>query len=486
MKRSKFDLDRRTFLKGAGVSIALPMLEAMIPSMVRAQTLNKPIIINWVWPNGLPLHYDQTTYGPNRNTYVPQWMVDYFPQGLSPKLKASLSIVGNSANNWLSGFGGGHFANSIGVYMGTNGKYQSLQHLYDAPGNGEDLMQETYDMRLARHFGIKPEEVVNVALSRASVGLRAVNSLSWYKDGDLHRSVFLDTLPAKLFERITGGANNATNDDKETRRKILLEKNSILSLIMDQTKALNARLGMEDRARVEEYLTGIEEAERKIASQAQALEGSGMGVSTCSAGNLTKPKDYRYAESIASESEFREKMETYLDLLTLSMQCGQHSIFGVIGGGAGNYGYRLDSRGIAWHPSSHYIADDPVNSDAHKNKRRAFGDFAKTQVDYFKGWMERLNQISQPDGTVLFDRVFATCTSYLGEAGHHGRGIPTFMMGTGGGRIPLHNGHVFTSDINGIPKGNIWLSVLRQMGVNETQFGKSTGTLKDFDKPHGA
>lgn len=481
MKRSKFDLDRRTLLKATGVSIALPLLEAMLPSMLRAQTASKPILINWVWPNGLPLHYDQATYGPNRKTYVPQWMLDHFKQGLSAKLKASSAIVGNSNHNWADKLGHGHFANSIGVYMGSNGKYKSLDHLYTAPGNGEDLMEETYDQRIARHFGIKPEETINIAMTKASRGERAINSLSWFKSGDRHQSVFLDTLPAKLFDRITGGTNN-TSSDKETRRKILLEKNSLLSLILDQTKALNARLGVEDRARVDEYLTGISEAEKKVVSEYAALEDDGTP-KVCQ-GSLSRPKDYKYAESIQSSSEYLEKIRIYMDLMTLSMECGQHSIFGVIGGGAGNYGFSLN--GKAWHPASHYIADTVYNSPEHNAGRKIFGDFAKMQVDLFKEWMEKLALKNQPDGSVLFDRVFATCTSYLGEAGHHTKGIPLFMLGTGGGRIPLHNSHTFTSDINGIPKANIWLSVLKQMGISDSQFGLSSGTLTDFNKPHGS
>lgn len=488
MKRSKFDLDRRTFIKASGVTLALPMLEAMIPTMLRAQAMPKPILINWVWPNGFPLHYkdSHSSYGPNWSTHVAQWLLDHYSQGLTPKLRSASSVVDNSLHNWTSGFGGGHFANSFGLYMGSKGKYKNLDHLYNAPGNGEDLMTETYDQRIARHFGIKPNETLNVGLTQASRSDRPINSLSWYRDGSLHRPVYLDTLPNKLFDRITGGVNNS-NADKEIRRKALLEKNSLLSLVMDQTKALKSRLGMEDRARVDEYLTGIEEAEKKVTGEVNNL-ASNTGTQSCSKQGMARPKDYVYKESISSQSEYMEKMQIYIDLMTLSMECGQHSVFGVIGGGAGNYGFRLN--GLSWHPVSHYIANLALNSPEHKRYRKTFGDFAKLQVDFFTSWMKRLSEIKQPDGSVLFDRVFATCTSYLGEAGHGVRGIPTMMMGTGGGRIPLHNGHVFkapkVSNIrtSGIPQANIWLSAMKQMGIQENKFGMSTGTLPEFGKAH--
>lgn len=530
MKKKKFEIDRRTMLKGTGIALALPFLEIMIPSVLRAQTLPKPNIIIFLWPDGLPPYYKDSEAGlfykdiNNMDSgangvkdFTPHYLVNHFRANMSADLKAASYLVGNSNHNWTSSGFGGHYGNSVGILTGgiDKRKYSSFDAFKNSGSNGDDFMMETFDQRIARHFGLKTLNALG-APGAGSIetfaNRRTVESISWYKsnDGQTVRPVYLDKQPRELFDRIVGGEVMTDQASIEARKRILQNKDTILSAVLEDIKKLQGRLGYEDKMRLEDYLTGVRELDSKTAAEVNNINNELS--KTCNS-TMTRPGEFNHTSG-GSATEYFKKLDLFRDLMTLSMECEMNHVHAISMAGSGSGLYLRSSRDVpngmpgyyhSWHAMSHWKfagggteSFDNVTAaeaEAHKRyQRETYAEYAMQATDYFKDWMERLIQKKRADGSTIFDNTFACATSFIGDGNSHSRnGIPVLMAGTAGGRIPKHNGHNFTtSSVWGIQKGNIWLSVLKAMGINISSFGGegglggSTGELPDFNKPHSS
>lgn len=527
MKLNKYEINRRTILKGTGVALALPFLEIMMPSIAKAQSEAKPFIINMIWPSGVPyfdkeseasIHFRDPANFSSVKDYRPYYLMDHYTKGMSAAVKAASYMVGNSRHNWKSGGFGGHYGNSVGVYTGgiSTAKYKSFAEFKSSGTNGDDFMMETYDQRIARHFGLN---TANATMNPGSgsieryVNRRTVESISWYKaaNGNGHRPVDLKRNTRDFFNEVVG--SKVMNDQASiaARKQMLENKDTVLSAILNQINDLKKHLGFEDKARLDDYLTGVRELDAKTAKEIGTI-GSVPSNEVCGAG-LAQVKEF--TERGEHGARYFEKLRVFQDIMTLSMECGKQHVHSLSMGGSGS-GYHLHGYGSvkngmpqsyhSWHAAGHWKFSGggaesfknitPGEARRHMNyQREVHAEYARMAVDTFKGWMERLEAKKRPDGTSLFDNTFAAITGYIGDGNtHHPFGIPTFMAGTAGGRIPKHNGHRFDNgQLAGTPKGNIWLSVMQALGIPETQWGGgantlggSNGTLKDFNKPHSS
>lgn len=538
MIKKKFEIDRRTMLKGSGVALALPLLEIMMPSFLRAQENKKPFIINMIWPNGCPAFYKQSEVFLNYNTadasgrakdLHPYYLMEHYLKDMSPALKSMSYMVGNTSNSWCENnynFGRfpAHWGNAIGIYNGAIdiSKYTSIKQTRSS--NGDDFMLETYDQRIARHFGLKTLNAFNAPASsevNTWTNRRIGESISWYKysDGKTTRPVHIDFQPRDIFDRLVGAEVMTDPASVTARRELLTGRKTVLDGVLDDIRKLQGQLGFEDKARLDDYLTGVRELDAKTASDLNAVNESGGNNSggSCST-SMTRPKEffYDYNSRDYVGQDYYTKLRLFQDLMTLGMECGLYHVhgLGMSGEGAGIMTKDPNDRPAGmpahynlWHGCSHWKSStaggggfdglSAAEIQRHINYRReTYADYAKMSVDFFKQWMERLALKKLPDGTSFLDNTFATLTSYIGDGNSHAyRGMPTFMAGGAGGRIPKHNGHVFGAEnkTSGTERANIWLSAIQAMGINETSFnsgenilGGSRGTLTDFLKPHSS
>jgi hypothetical protein len=343
MGKKKHEIDRRTMLKGTGVALALPFLEIMIPSVVRAQVAPKPFIVIMLWPVGLPPFYKDAEAGryyrdannPSRGIkdYTPYWFMDYFRNSMTPEVKEASAIVANSRNNWTSGGFGGHYGNSVGILTGgiDNTKYNSFDQFKKSGSNGDDFMMETFDQRIARHFGLK---TTNALLAGGAGSIetfanrRTIESISWYQNGSQVRPVYLDKQPRELFDRIVGGEVLTDQASINARKQILQDKDTVLSAVMEDIKRLQNKLGYEDKMRLEDYLTGVRELDSKTANELGAINLDQN--KTCST-SITRPGNFDYTG--VYRSNYEQKLLLFQDLMTLSMECGQHHVHALSMGG---------------------------------------------------------------------------------------------------------------------------------------------------------
>lgn len=514
----KFKLDRRTVLKGAGVTLALPMLEAMMSKVSFAQaTEETPFIINCVWANGLPGFYESNegdTTNNRHNTYnsvyrwkcYPEYAINHYLDRLSPDAKKMSSVVPNSLHNWGAT---GHDSMS-GLFAGGVSQIGNISNLNRQGGNPNIFKIESYDQKIARHFGLK---TLNAMSTKGYYGNPFVNeaqgrslcdTISWRRyynsngqhDGT-HRAIDMYDQPADIYDLIVGQQNSNDNSeaDKVVRRRLLMRKDTILSNVMEGITKLNKNLGNSDKQILEEYLQGIREIDRGIASDLDAINNSGSSVPKVCNAPFGKPGNISQYDFTYETMHRRTKL--FQDLYTIAMECDLYQVFGLnqVGRASGVRMNSNDPGSLSWHSVSHWRfvdggATNEASASSQEFQRKRYADFALNEITLFADWMNTLAAKKQANGKSLLQRVSAVLTTDLSEGNSHLKfGIPVFLAGAANGKIPNHNGHQFhlnkacTWD-EGIPIGNLWLSLAQQLGLNESKIGESTGLISGFNQSH--
>lgn len=261
-------LSRRTVLRGLGVSIALPMLDSMIPAMAAPAKGAAPVRLGFVYvPNGMTMaDWTPKTPGPD------------FEMGPILKrfeaFRKDMLVFGNMAdhNGNALGDGGGDHARAGGSFLtGVHPKKTagkdiqvgiSVDQLAAASIGGETKL---------RSVEMSCEDSRTVGNCDSGYSCAYSNSFSWRGPSTPNPP---ETNPRAIFERMFGGDDITLPPD--VRAKRLADRRSILDMAQEQTKRLISGIGSSDRRKIDEYLTAVREVESKIqrAEQQDVVEVS--------------------------------------------------------------------------------------------------------------------------------------------------------------------------------------------------------------------
>src|SRR5262249_27790068 len=248
---TKKALSRRTFLRGAGVALALPLLDAMIPSMTaQAQTPAAPERLRRLGYVYIPMGCDGTRWTPPGET------LDELSHSLAPleTVKKHVTVVSNlelrnaypgthaTSNSAFLSAARAKLTESADYYLGTTADQLAAQQI----GKGTQLPSLELSMDLMTLAG------------QCDNGYACVyhNCLPWSSPTTPLPS---EAHPRVVFERLFGDGAPAAE-----RRAALKSRASLLDSVMEEFTRLNSQLGPADRARVGQYLDAIREVERRI------------------------------------------------------------------------------------------------------------------------------------------------------------------------------------------------------------------------------
>jgi hypothetical protein len=437
---TKMSLPRRTFLKGAGVSMALPLLEAMVPAATAlAKTAgSRPARAGFVYvPHGADMgSWTPVTAGPDFE--------------LSPTLKAgglepfrdSLVVVSNLKR--AGGLTEMHAAAASGWLSGAIPKRTE----------GEDYrIGVTIDQVIARQIGqASPFPSLEFATEDFTgyVGGCApgyscayVNTISWATPT---APLPMEINPRSAFERLFGDGGS-----DEQRRQQAREDKSILDSIVGEARAIQRRLGVRDRAKVTDYLDNVREIERRI--QQAEVQGS--------AGVTLTDKPLGIPES------FEEHTALMFDLLAMAFQADLTRVFTFM------MSRELSQRTFPqidvadpWHVVSHH-GDQP-------EKVARAARVNALCVGMFSRFLEKLRTTGDGDGSLLDASLIFYGSGMANSTVHATDPLP--MVAVGGG--VRGNRHLV------LPKktevGNLWLTVANKFGAPLDTFGEGTGTVDFF------
>jgi hypothetical protein len=255
--------------------------------------------------------------------------------------------------------------------------------------------------------------------------------------------------PRLVFERLFGGPNSAGNDVSRARRE--RERKSILDFVAEDATQARRTLGVADQRKLDEYLTGVREVERRIALAQPAVE---VGQA-----KLSKP--------VGIPADFREHARLMCDLLVLAFQADLTRIATFVFANDGsNRSYA--SIGV---PEGHHDISHHGGDVAKQRKIQAINTFHIDQYAYLLG---KLKSFTDGDGTLL-DRCLVLYGSGISDGHIHDHGdLPILLAGRGNGTVKPGRHVRYPRET---PLTNLYLSLLDRLNAPVDVFGDSTGPL---------
>lgn len=446
MMISKMSLPRRTFLRGLGATLALPMLDAMVPAL-SAMTRSA----------ATPVRRIGFIYVPN-GVNVARWM----PTGvgatfeLSPTLspiapfREHITVLSgldsDPGESW--GAGGGDHARAQPAWLSATHPKKAEAHVRGGT---------TIDQIVAQHLGNQTQlGSLEVALERtdlvgacSSVGYSCVytDTISWRTPTT---PLPMDNNPRTVFERMFGEGTNAAERLAHMRRN-----RSILDAITQQIAALNRTLGPGDRVRIDEYLYSIRDVERRIQKAEQ--QSARLDV-------LLPDRPSGAPES------FDEHCKLMFDLQVLAYQADITRVISfLVTQEFTNRTYPNLGVTDPHHGTSHH-QDNP-------EKLEKLARIDTYHVQLLAYYLEKLQATPDGDGNLL-DHSMILYGGGLSDGNVHAHvNLPLLVAGGGAGK---HKGGRHLQYPKGTPMANLLVSLVTKMGVPTESIGDSKGPLADF------
>jgi hypothetical protein len=432
---------RRAFLLGGGATVvALPFLESMLPRAARAQTATAPRrLIYYYVPNGI-----------NMATFKPTASGGGYPTPpmLMPleSLKDDFSVVSGLENAPAKPDGPGDHA------AGTS-SFITCAHA----NKSETMIQ----------LGISADQVAAKAIGAAtripslqlgiSGGSAAGDCDNGYSCAYARNISWLDANtpvpkvvdPAKVFDQIFAGTSASESAAAAAKRRAYDQ--SVLDLVADDARGLMPKLGKTDNIKLQQYLDGVREVEKRITAATPA------GAS-CTPG--TKP---------ASNPDYPTKVALMSDLMVMAMQCDATRVISFMLGNAIS-GQTYPDLGISdgHHNISHH------GGDANKIAQLAqIGLWEVTRLAYL---MTKMKAIPEGSTNMLYNSTIFFSSDVSDGNRHNHDDMPIILGGHGGGLLTPGKHVVFTASTHE-KVSNLLVSTLATVGIDKPALGDSTGPL---------
>jgi hypothetical protein len=426
-----------------GATVALPLLDAMVPALTAAaQTPARPIrrFAGIYVPHGCVMDlFTPEQTGPGF-AYAP------IMQPLEPYRDSLVLVTG--VNGPASVDGGGHaLAPASWLTASTAKKTQ-----------GADIRAGvSIDQVLAREIG---KETVFPSLELATedfsetvgsceIGFSCayMNTISWSSETT---PVPMELNPRVVFERLFGGTGTS-----EQRKMQMARTSSILDDIRGEASRLQRTLGAQDRSRLDNYLANIREIEQRI-QKAERTSSDRIDAPPVPSG---------------IPDTFVDHVALQFDLLAVAFQADLTRVASFMNGRDVTY-HNYPELGFTdgHHPLSHH----GNNAD----KKSKFAKVNTYEMTMFAKFLERLRSTPDGDGTLLDHSVVLYGSGMSHGYMHSHTGLPVIVAGGGAGTIKGDRHLKYpVSAADGIPNGNVLVAVAQKMGVELKQFGQSNGTI---------
>ena len=438
-------LPRRTFLRGVGAVLALPVLDAMMPALSAASkvAVSSPTRLSFVYvPNGVIM--DQWTPALQGSAFeLPSIL-----EPLAPFRDRMLVLSGLAHNNGVAqeGEGGGDHSRSSAVWL-TGAHPRKTEGADLRAGISAD---QVVAREFRKHTQLASLEMAlddNAVVGTCETGYSCAynNTLCWSSP---NTPVPMENKPRAVFERLFGDLEST---DTAARQARMRQEGSLLDSVTQDVARLVRGLGAKDRAKLTEYLDSIRDIERRI----QIAEKQ----SDRELPSVERP--------VGVPSTFAEHAKLMMDLQVLAYQTDMTRVTTFMMGreATTRVYHELDIR-EGYHPLSHH------QNDAAKIEQVTKIDILHTQI--FAYFLEKMQSTPDGDGSLL-DHSMIVYGSGLSDGNlHEHYDLPVLLMGGGSGRIQGGSHLQYPKDT---PMANLFLTLMDKVGVQQERFGDSTGKL---------
>jgi hypothetical protein len=438
-------LNRRTFLRGVGASLALPMLDSMVPAMAAtsAGATKSPVRMAFVYvPNGIiPAAWTPT------GEAARDWEFKRSMKPLEP-FRENLNVLTGLAqiNGRALGDGPGDHARAGATWLtGVHPKKTEGAGIHSGI---------SADQIAARAFG-KSTQLGSLEIGLDTPSLAGgcdsgyscayTNTISWRGETT---PMPMEPNPRVVFERLFGDGDST---DAATRLAALKEQRSILDYIAGDLDRLETGLGKSDRSKLTEYLEAIRDIERRI--QKAEEQNASMKIPVFERPGGVPP-------------EFEDHAKLMIDLQVLAFQADLTRVVTfMIAREGSNRPYRKINISDGHHSLTHH------QNDPQKIEKVTQIDTYHTQL--FAYYLEKLKAAKDGDGTLLDHSMILYGSSICDGNAHTHHDLPLALVGGAGGRIKGGRHLRYTKET---PMNNLLLSMLDIAGVPGVEkFGDSTG-----------
>ncbi len=448
-------IPRRAVLKGLGVSIALPFLDAMTPAATALDVASarKMRLIAIEMVHGVA---GATAFGAKKNMWSPAdagSAFDLSPTSLAPlePYRDYLTIVSNTDCRNAEAFtapeiGGDHFR-SAAVFLTQSHPHQtqgsdvhagtSLDQIYakaagqDTPIPSMQLCIESIDQSGGCFYGYS---------------CAYTDSISW---GSPTEPLPMIRDPRAVFDQLFGVG--ATPEARARRRR---KDKSLLDWVMSSADELKAGVGAGDRARLDDYMDNVREIERRI----QKVESH----------NASGEQRELPTAPMGVPDSYADHVRLMFDLQAMAFAADITRVFALkLSRDVSNRVFTDAGATTGFHIASH-----------HNEREDRITDFAKINryhVSLLPYLLDKLKQIPDAGGGTVLDNSLVVYGSPMGNPNvHNHKRCPLFFLGHAGGRL---HGNVHIKAAEGTPMANAMLTGLQSVGLPITSFGDSTGPL---------
>jgi hypothetical protein len=432
-------LSRRTLLRGAGVGLALPWLEAMEARAAGAPKL--PVRMAFLYmPNGVNV----SAWAPDRS-------------GSDFKLSATLEpladfkdrlIIPQNLWNAAAKDGDGHYVKESAILTSTR----------ISKTLGDDINSHGISMdQIAAQRAGAATPIPSLELGIAPEATGVDNNVGYTRLYASHIAWSSPTTPLareinprSVYERLFHASDPRGNTAKEDA--LLLDR------VLDESRTLSANVGQADRHRIDEYMSivrSLEERTERATSKSRAAWKARMPV-----GSVPAPAD--------DPKEYAEHVRLMLDMIALSFRSDTTRIATFMFGNAvSNVNFRfLDGVTGAHHDMSHHSND--------ADKLRQYQLINKWHVAQYAYLLGQLRDAREGESNVLDQSVIIFGSALSDGNSHNPKKLPIVLAGRAGGRLAVGQSLDFADET---PLANLWMSVLRAFGTPVERFADSTGLL---------
>ena len=435
---AKKHLERRTFLRGLGATVALPLLDAMIPArtaLAQTAAAPKPRMGFIYFPHGAIMkEWTPSTEGANFE----------MPTILKPleAYRKYLTIVSNLENRpaiappvhalhpgtWLScvtprksqePYGGTTIDQLAAQHLGQDTPFPSLEVCTEDRGGGGGCDRD--------------------------YGCSYAGTISFRTPS---QPLPMESDPRKLFQRMFG-----VGDTPEQRKIVARQYASLLDLVGEEANDLRRNLGPSDQAMLSDYLENVREIERRVEKMAER-DFSKLDLPDAPAG---------------PPAQFDQHLNLMFDLMALAYQANMTRVFSMMMcAEATNQTYNHIGVPDGFHPISH-----------HQNDKTKIEKLIKIQTYHSQvmaKFTEKLAKLPDGDGSMLDHAILFFGSNMSNSNAHDFYPLPSAIIGGGNGRIK-GNQHLKYGEKT--PLSNLLLTLLDRAGIPEEKVGDSTGVFSE-------
>lgn len=419
-------LSRRTLLKGAGISLALPMLEAMLPSFARGAavpTVPRRFVGMMTNMGILPQFFFPEKEG-----------LDYAPTPYLEILKAHRQNMTVFSGVSLPGVDGGHAAEK--------------SFLTGAPGASRGSFKNSISLDQVMAEAVGGE--TRYPSLTLMVGAEMM-SCSWTRSGSM---IPPQGSPLKLYQQLFV---EDTPAGKAAAVQRLKEDRSLLDSLREQTRKLEKTVGPADRERLDQYFTSVRELEQRLAKAGEWL-------------NKPKPKvALPQPSEVADRDDLAKNERVMFDLVRAALETDSTRVVTVCLNTGSLRPHQIPGVTSNCHELTHHGGREEKLSELRRIEEAQFRALAE-----FLGGMSAANE----QGVSLLDQTAVLYGTNMGSANAHSNDNLPVLLAGGGFK---HAGHLAFDKKKNYPLSNLYVSLLQRIGVNASSFSSGTGTMRGLE-----